>query len=157
MEKCNQRKNEQLGMNAATAANKLRKLIMFKLLKDSNKNVCYRCGKTIDSVEELSIEHKIPWLHSDNPKELFFDIDNIAFSHLKCNLAASRKDIKHDDTYAEKALYGGFSNSSITSQDVLNIRELSKSMKGIDIAKLYNVNKHVIYRILSGKSFKYIK
>ena len=106
MEKYNQRKNEQLGMNAATAANKLRKLIMFKLLKDSNKNVCYRCGKTIDSVEELSIEHKIPWLHSDNPKELFFDIDNIAFSHLKCNLAASRKNIKHDDTYIEKASYG---------------------------------------------------
>jgi DNA-binding LacI/PurR family transcriptional regulator len=30
-------------------------------------------------------------------------------------------------------------------------------MKGIDIAKLYNVSKHTIYRILSGKSFKYIK
>jgi hypothetical protein len=35
--------------------------------------------------ETLSIDHVIPWLHSDNPIELFFDLKNIKFSHKKCN------------------------------------------------------------------------
>ena len=30
----------------------------------------------------------MPWLDSINPKESFFDINNIAFSHLSCNVGA---------------------------------------------------------------------
>lgn len=39
----------------------------------------------------LSIEHKIPWLNSENPQGLFFDLQNIAFSHLSCNVGAARR------------------------------------------------------------------
>lgn len=42
------------------------------------------------------IEHKIPWLDSDKPKELFFDLENIGFSHLSCNIKARRqRSVKH--------------------------------------------------------------
>lgn len=89
--KSNIKKSQQLGMPIGTASHKLRKSIMFDLLKQLNKNFCFQCGTEIESVNELSIEHKIPYLDSDNPKELFFDLDNIAFSHLSCNCSAGRK------------------------------------------------------------------
>ncbi len=43
------------------------------------------------SRETFSIEHIVPWLDSDDPKGLFFDLNNIAFSHLSCNVGAARK------------------------------------------------------------------
>lgn len=84
----NDKKNEQLGMNHATAAGQLRKLILFKLVQEAGKDICFHCGKRIDSVDNFSIEHKVPWLDSNKPKELFFNLDNIAFSHLGCNSGA---------------------------------------------------------------------
>jgi hypothetical protein len=78
-------KKRQLGMPIGTAAARLRKQILFHLLIKLNENVCFKCGEKILDVSELSIEHKINWLHSKNPKEIFFNIENIAFSHLKCN------------------------------------------------------------------------
>jgi hypothetical protein len=33
----------------------------------------------------LSIDHKNPWQAAADPKASFFDLDNIAFSHLRCN------------------------------------------------------------------------
>lgn len=41
-------------------------------------------------MDELSIEHKTPWLDSEDPKALFFDLNNIAFSHLSCNVSAAK-------------------------------------------------------------------
>jgi len=81
----------QLGMNPSTAANALRKEVIFSLVKQLNQDICFHCGKKITTVKELSIEHKIPWLHTENPKECFFDLENIAFSHLDCNRRAGRK------------------------------------------------------------------
>ena len=84
-------KNEALGMSHGTAANRLRKNILFALVCQLNLNICYRCGEKFYTVSEFSIEHRQPWLSADNPKEAFFDLGNIAFSHLKCNsLAGSR-------------------------------------------------------------------
>lgn len=85
------KKKVQLGIDPGTASSVLKKMIMFDLIKRLNLNVCFQCGNIIDTVDELSIEHKIPWLDSDNPYELFFDLNNIAFSHLKCNTSAARK------------------------------------------------------------------
>lgn len=93
--KYSDKKAKQLGMPPGTAANKLRKSILFKLLKESKQNFCFQCGAEIETEEELSIEHKVPYLDSEDPKKLFFDLDNIAFSHLFCNIGASRK------TYAQ--------------------------------------------------------
>lgn len=90
MNKQNDNKAEQLGMPIGTASNMLRKRVMFDLLCKLGDNICFQCGEEIESVDNLSIEHKVPWLHSENPKELFFSLDNIAFSHMKCNISAHR-------------------------------------------------------------------
>ncbi len=81
-------KSRQLGMPYGTATGKLRKLILFHLLKKHNENVCFQCGKEIETVDELSMEHKKPWLHESS--DLFWDVENIAFSHLHCNLSTTR-------------------------------------------------------------------
>ena len=88
------KKSEQLGMPSGTAAGRLRKNILFSLLKRLNENFCYQCGGEIEFEDELSIEHKVTWLNSEDPKSLFFDLDNIAFSHLSCNSSAARV-VKH--------------------------------------------------------------
>lgn len=82
----NKRKDEALGMPHGTAANKLRKMIMFSLLKKYGENFCFKCGGEIETVDALSIEHKEPWLSAEEPKQSFFDLGNIAFSHLDCNI-----------------------------------------------------------------------
>ncbi len=87
----NKKKSDQLGMPHGTASAKLRKTILFSLVVLLNMNVCYQCGKEIESEDELSIEHKVPWLDNDDPKATFFDLENIAFSHLRCNCAAARQ------------------------------------------------------------------
>lgn len=84
----NQKKTDQLGMPIGTATNKLRKKIIFHFIKLLELDNCYRCKKKIESEEVLSIEHKESWLDSNNPVEEFFDINNIAFSHLICNVRA---------------------------------------------------------------------
>ena len=94
MSKNNLKKKNQLGMDAGTASSILKKNILFSLLKEVGKNICFQCKESIDNVSDLSIEHKIPWLDSITPKELFFNLENIAFSHFKCNIRAGRR-IKH--------------------------------------------------------------
>ncbi len=85
-------------MPIGTASHRLRKSVMFALLKELNKNFCFRCGAEIQNVDELSIDHKQDWLNSDDPLGNFFNIDNIAFSHLKCNCDSGRSNktgVKH--------------------------------------------------------------
>ena len=79
----NKRHSDFLGMAFGTASARLRKMILLDLLKRHKENVCYRCGLTIESRLELSIEHKKPWLGVD--AALFWDLNNIAFSHMQCN------------------------------------------------------------------------
>jgi len=74
---------EQLGISHGAAANRLRKNILFSLLCRLNENVCFKCKLVIEKVEDLSIEHKQPW--EGRSAELFWDLNNIAFSHLRCN------------------------------------------------------------------------
>lgn len=83
-------KSEQLGMSYGKAGNILRKNIMFELAKRCNMDTCHRCGEKIEHIDQFSIEHKINWLHSDDPVGLFFGMDNIAFSHITCNFGARR-------------------------------------------------------------------
>lgn len=88
------KKIKQLGIDPATAASRLKKEILFHYIKKAGENYCHQCGVEIINSLELSIEHKIPWLDSDDPNKLFFDLDNIAFSHLSCNISAARKPMK---------------------------------------------------------------
>lgn len=84
------KKSQQLKMPHGTANSKLHKIILFDLIKKLNLNYCFQCSAEIKNITELSIEHKIPYLDSEDPIKLFFDINNIAFSHLKCNVKAAR-------------------------------------------------------------------
>lgn len=85
----NEKKNKQLGMAAGTVNARLRKLILFSLVQKTGQDICFRCGSRIETVNELSIEHKLPWL--DVSIELFWDLANIAFSHLSCNVGSGRR------------------------------------------------------------------
>lgn len=78
----------QLGMSYASASRKLVRHILFDLLREYGRNICFRCNKEIGEIGDFSIEHKTPWLNGD--PLLFWDLTNIAFSHRKCNSGARR-------------------------------------------------------------------
>ena len=86
----NSRKSKQLNMSHSTAQNRLRKMVMWEYVVKCGDNTCYQCGEEIEDISQLSVEHKTPWLDSGNPVELFFSMDNIAFSHLSCNIKSGR-------------------------------------------------------------------
>ena len=81
------KKESQLGMNHSTASARLVKDILFSFIKDVP---CYRCGKALDR-ETFSLDHKRPWLNTEDPVTIYFDLDNISYSHIKCNVEAARK------------------------------------------------------------------
>lgn len=83
------RKQEQLGMAHSTASRKLRDILLYEALKKLGESRCFVCGMEIESVEELTVEHKTPWENID--PALFWNLDNIAFSHRKCNKPHSLK------------------------------------------------------------------
>jgi hypothetical protein len=88
MNNTNQRRKDQLGMPFGTACGRLRKKIMFDLVRRLKENFCFRCGLEIESESDLTIEHKEHWLDSD--PDLFWNLDNIAFSHSVCNTGYKR-------------------------------------------------------------------
>ena len=158
MSKYNKTKSEQIGMPIGTASARLKKNIMFDLLCRLNENKCYQCGEIIENAENLSVEHKIPYLHSENPQELFFNLDNIAFSHLKCNIGAARKNIKTLSlSQIEKCKLGNHSKSDLNEEKVKEIREYLKTNRQRDAVKEFNISRFVISRIVTGKSFSYIE
>lgn len=73
----NQRKDATLGMPHGTANSRLRKNVLFSLLQKLGEDICFKCGRKIEKVEELSIEHKLPW--EGRSADLFWDLSNIAF------------------------------------------------------------------------------
>ena len=58
---------------------------MFSLAQKLELNYCYRCEERIENYKQLSVDHIEPWLYIST--DLFWDLDNIAFSHLSCNSA----------------------------------------------------------------------
>jgi|SRR3989304_7472025 len=100
----NETKSEQLGMPFGTASHRLRKQLMFQLVCQAGRDQCFRCGEKIASVDEFSVDHKEPWQDSGSPVEFFFGLDNVAFSHLSCNIKAfRRKPISHPSRVAYDA------------------------------------------------------
>ena len=77
-----------LGVDKGTAMSRLKKIIMFELATKAGMDRCFRCKLLISDVSEFSVEHIKPWLWRD--VKLFWDINNIAFSHLSCNSLASQ-------------------------------------------------------------------
>ncbi len=92
----NAEKTKLLGMPHGTASNKLRKMLLFRFAGALGWLGCYRCDQgTIKSIDDFSIEHKEPWMSAEDPVKAFFDLDNIAFSHLSCNAGVANRDKTH--------------------------------------------------------------
>jgi hypothetical protein len=139
-------------MPHGTANAKLKKIILFDLVKKCNLDVCYRCGEKIENIEDLSIEHKIAWQQSENPKEAFFDLDNISFSHLNCNSVARERRVPHLTQRGENN-----SQAKLTQGQVEEIRkELEKGTPQVDIAKKYDITTPTIRDIKTGRHWNYI-
>ena len=157
MKESRKKKDEQLGMPLGTASAKLRKSILFSLLRESHKNVCYQCGRIIDEEDELSIEHKIPWLDSDNPKELFFNLENIAFSHLSCNIGAARQNREGKrESQRKLVVEGRTKRTNLTIETVRNIKTDLATMSRKDICNKYGITKSTLANIAREETFQYI-
>lgn len=85
-------KYDLLGEPIGTASNKLRKMVLFQLIRKAGLDNCFQCGEVIDNIDNFSIEHKVPWQSANDPIKSFYDLDNIAFSHLHCNISNARKE-----------------------------------------------------------------
>lgn len=145
----NKRKSEQLKMHHGTAANRLRKSILFDLVKRLRLDECYQCGKLIETIAELSIEHKIPWLDSDDPVKNFFDLDNIAFSHRNCNIASARRG-KHNGLSGEQ-----HSRAKLSLSDVERIRIMyaENEANQYELAEQFGVHQKQISRIVRKENW----
>lgn len=137
---------EQLGIPFGTACHKLRQRLFFKYLKKAGENFCYDCKKEILTPEEVSIQHKKVWLHVS--AELFWDFENIAFSHKKCN-----KQERHYYPNGELSKMAKLKN-----EDVFKIRQLVKESKYLkkDIAKMFNISDVSLRNIIKYRTWKHI-
>lgn len=104
-ESSNQRRARLLGESYGAATSKLRKMLLFDFAKRLNEDICYQCGTRIEFIEDFSIEHTIPWQNSDNPKEIFFDLSKIAYSHSSCNTKAAIRPKKWENTKIRRREY----------------------------------------------------
>lgn len=84
---------QQLGMSHGAAATRLRKLVLFRQLEKHQENVCVKCSGRILTADDLSLEHIKPWEGRD--ASLFWDLENVAFSHVVCNLPH----VRHGGTF----------------------------------------------------------
>lgn len=84
------RKSFELGEPYGRANNRLYKKIFFSLVQETGRDICYRCGELIQIADDMSIDHKEAWLGKG--PDLFWDLENIAFSHRKCNYRLSRRE-----------------------------------------------------------------
>lgn len=89
-------------MTISSAVGKLRKSLLFHFVSKLGLNNCYRCGLIIESVDDFTMDHKINWLGEEKAKDLFFDVENIKFSHFACNAGATRIKGKHPSVYSYK-------------------------------------------------------
>lgn len=94
-ESSSKKKSQALGMPYGKAVHRLRKLVLFRVIKQAGLDVCSRCGQRIESADEVSIEHTVPWQTARHPKAIFFDVDRVAFSHLRCNSGSHNREKTH--------------------------------------------------------------
>lgn len=96
------KRDQLLGMSITTARSRLMRILLFEFSKQSSIPACYRCGDPIYTIEEFSIEHKQPWMQAKDPIKAYFDLQNIAFSHLKCNSEESHQRAKQYPSERER-------------------------------------------------------
>ena len=125
-----------LGMPYGTARNKIRDKIVFKLWLELNENSCFHCSD-IMTYENFSIEHNESWMSAENPHDSYFRLDNISFSHRKCNYAASvspyegsfNPDVIHTDKSKYKYGFRGLSYRGERNAFCWSIHHNGKKLK----------------------------
>ncbi len=86
--------DKELGESFSSAYHRLVKDLLYDFVSKSGIK-CHQCGGEMTR-EDFSIEHKTPWKGSDDPKDLFFNIENISYSHRVCNTRAKRPQKRKD-------------------------------------------------------------
>jgi hypothetical protein len=158
MENGNKIKNDLLGMPHGTAVHQLRKKIMFDMMQRLGEDICFRCGKKIENIDYFSVEHKTSWQSSENPKEAFFDLENISFSHLNCNISAGERKTSYPTRRGEN-----HPMSKLTQKQVEEIRDRLKNRTEFnkisldELAKEYNISQTQIRNIRDNKKWMIYK
>lgn len=111
-------------MDPATASARLLRDLLWDCVCRSGRT-CYRCGEEMTR-ESFSVDHKQPWLDSEAPVQMFFDLNNIAYSHKSCNYGDSRKPHKYTDEELEAL-------SPSAKNQVLRDRERSRARRRIPV------------------------
>ena len=62
--------------------------MLFLMVQETGRDACFRCGAKIADVDDLTFDHKMPWI--DESVDLFWDLGNVAFSHSLCNSLSRR-------------------------------------------------------------------
>jgi hypothetical protein len=88
MDNTQRKRSIQLGMSISTAVYQLQRRILFSFAGKLGLTLCFQCGREIETLAEFSIEHKEPWM--DVSPDLYWDLNNIAFSHNCCNSSKAR-------------------------------------------------------------------
>ena len=117
------RVKSQLGVSEGAAHGRLNKNILMMLVKETGRDICFVCEEDIESVEDLSIEHKIPWENKEDATSLFWDLSNIAFSHRSCNMAS----LQREGFIQRQKLQGTDKSWCATCKQVLPRTQFSKS------------------------------
>ncbi len=73
-----------MGISSGCANNALYKMILFKLVEMNHDDVCGVCGEKIVDSNSYMVSRKNFWLTDTNPKESFFDPENVSFNHSWC-------------------------------------------------------------------------
>lgn len=76
---------EQLGISSGAARHTLVQSLLLAYATKLGCHICYKCGLPVESINDMSIDHRIPWRNENNAIDLFFDLDNIAITHKPCN------------------------------------------------------------------------
>ena len=80
-----------LGMSLGRAKNILHRKIIWAMLVEKKLTQCFRCGGEMTEAD-YSQDHAEDWLYASNGRELYFDLNNIRFSHRRrCNVSTSGK------------------------------------------------------------------
>jgi hypothetical protein len=82
------RKTQILGESFSNANYRLSRDLLFHFAVVKSGHHCHRCGEPLTR-ETFSIEHIEDWMNHEDPVAMFFDLDNIAYSHIACNTQAA--------------------------------------------------------------------
>jgi hypothetical protein len=96
-----QKKHQQLQMSPTNARTILFKTIIRQYFaRELGAPYCFRCGEEIHGLN-FHVDHMVPWLDSESPHALYFDIENLSLSHALCNSISSRR-YKVSDEHRER-------------------------------------------------------